>query len=301
MALPDFVVAGVARAGTTTLYNLLRNHDDIFLPNVKELNYFSNIESKNKEDYIKPLSNKHYHTKIIKDWDIYSKLFKDAKPHQLMGDISPSYMWDINTPSRIKDKNKNTKIIVTLRSPVDRAISHHKMNLYTGYEKESDFLKAIQKTNDGYWGGGNCYLRCSFYYESLRAYFNNFDKENILILIYEDWIEDQRKLADSLTKFLGINGFQNYDLVSNHQNKIKPIKYLRVLNFLRTQRVKAVLKKTISQNKIDYLKKKYFEDDESKIEIPLDEEKKLKDLFRHDVLKTGKLLDKDLLQIWGFE
>lgn len=302
MALPDFVVAGVARAGTTTLYNLLKKHKQIYLPNVKETNYFSKATSKNAEDYRLPKSGKEYHTKIIKDWSVYEKLYKtEESSNKLKGDISPSYMWDLKSAERIRAKNKDAKIIITLRSPVDRVLSHYKMNYYTGYEKESNFKKALNKDPDGFWGGGNCYLKCSFYYESLKTYFDSFEKDNILILIYEDWIEDQRKLADSITEFLGIKYFKNCDLVSNHQNKVKPIKYLKVLNLLRNQNLKRLLKKTIPQQKIDGLKKKYFEGDDTKITIALDEEKKLKELFKEDVLKTGKLLDIDLLKKWGFD
>lgn len=302
MALPDFVVAGVARAGTTTLYNLLKKHNQIYLPKVKETNYFSKVTSKNAEDYKLPKSGIEYHTKIIKDWSVYKALYNaDELSNKLKGDISPSYMWDLKSAERIRAKNKDAKIIITLRSPVDRVLSHYKMNYYTGYEKESNFTKAIYKDPDGYWGGGNCYLRCSFYYKSLRTYFDNFDKANILILIYEDWIEDQRKLADSITEFLGVKYFKKCDLVSNHQNKVKPIKHLKVLNLLRNPNVKSIFKKTIPQHKIDGLKKKYFEGDDIKMAIDLDEEKKLKELFREDVLKTGKLLNKDLLKVWDFD
>lgn len=299
--LPDFIVAGVARAGTTWLHHVLSQHESVFLTNVKEVNFFSNVESKNPEDYYEPQPDKTYHTKIINDWKTYKKLYKKANEQQLRGDISPSYMWDKNSAKRLREANKDIKIIISLRSPVSRAFSHYKMNYYTGYEKESSFLKAIDKTSDGFWGGGNCYIDCSYYYESLKTYFDNFNKDNILIVIYEEWIEDQKNLIDNITDFLGIEDFQDYSFNSNYQNKIKPIKYLGTLNFLRNNTIKHTLKKIIPQNKIDYFKRKYFEGDECEMTIPEEEEDKLKTVFREDIEKTGKLLDKDLLSLWGFE
>ena len=61
----DFFVIGVARGGTTSLYNYLQQHTEVFLPCVKECNYFSEVESLDKEVYLDPEAGKEYHMKII--------------------------------------------------------------------------------------------------------------------------------------------------------------------------------------------------------------------------------------------
>ena len=75
----DFFVIGVARGGTTSLYNYLQQHPNIFLPKVKECNFFSTVESLDKEVYLDPEDGKEYHMKIIQTKEVYNQLFSDAK------------------------------------------------------------------------------------------------------------------------------------------------------------------------------------------------------------------------------
>lgn len=301
MALPDFVVAGVARAGTTTLYNLLKKHNQIYLPNVKETNYFSNATSKNIEDYSLPEKNKEYHTKIINEWSVYEELFSIGIYHnKLKGDISPSYMWDKNSAKRIKDKNKNAKIIISLRSPVERAISHYKMNYITGFEKEKVFSKAVYKKYDGYWGGGNCYLMCSLYFDAIKSFYDNFGRNNVLVIIYEDWINNQKQTVNKITDFLKINNLTEKDYIYTHENKINSVKNIKILNFFRNKNIKSWLKKILSEGQIKKIKKNIFEGGEMEILVTKEEKKELQKLFYDDVKKTSKLIEEDLLSKWKF-
>jgi hypothetical protein len=301
MALPDFVVAGVARAGTTTLYNLLKNHNQIYLPKIKETNFFSDVKSKDKDDYILPKDDKEYHTKIIKDWSTYLNLFKNARANeQLTGDISPSYMWDHNSAKRIKNKNDNAKIIITLRSPVERTISHYKMNYYIGHESEKNFLKAIDKKDDGFWGGGNCYLRCSFYYDALKSFYDNFGVSNILVIIHEDWITNQIETLNRITEFLEIKDFSNNYYTYTHDNEINSLKNKRLLNLLRNNFFKSVLKNIFSEDQLQKVKKNIFEGDKMEVCISKDNKKSLKKLFYEDVIKTSELIGIDLTKKWKF-
>ena len=89
----DFFVVGAARSGTTTLYQYLSKHPDIYVPRVKELNYFSKVSSSQPQDYALPKPEQEYNTKIIQSPEVYRALFSQAKPSQIKGDISPSYLW----------------------------------------------------------------------------------------------------------------------------------------------------------------------------------------------------------------
>ena len=97
----DFFVVGAARCGTTSLYNYLNQHPEIFLPKIKELNHFSEVESSEQSDYKKPKNDQEYHTKIIKSSEIYKGLFNDAKENHVKGDISPSYLSNSTTAQRL--------------------------------------------------------------------------------------------------------------------------------------------------------------------------------------------------------
>ena len=139
----DFFLVGAARCGTTSLYNYINNSDDVFLPNVKEPNFFSDVDSPNTEDYKLPKLGEKYHAKIIKDINVYNALYSDAKNSQLKGDTSPSYVWDINVANKLFEHNPKAKIIMSLRHPVDRAYSHYIMNYYTGVDKKHSFEEAL--------------------------------------------------------------------------------------------------------------------------------------------------------------
>ena len=114
----DFFLIGAARCGTTTLYNYLNNCDDIFLPSVKEPNFFSDVDSPKKEDYKLPVSGEKHHAKIINDVNVYNMLYADALQTQLKGDTSPSYVWDTNVAKKLFTHNPEAKIIISLRHPL---------------------------------------------------------------------------------------------------------------------------------------------------------------------------------------
>ena len=172
----DFFLVGAARCGTTSLYNYLNNSDDTFLPNVKEPNFFSNVNSPKAEDFELPKPGEKYHAKIINDKEVYDSLYVDANSNQLKGDTSPSYIWDTNVAEKLFKHNPKTKIIITLRNPVDRAYSHYIMNYYTGVDKNHLFEDALNAEINPVWGSCNEYLEMGMYYNQVKAYFDVFPK-----------------------------------------------------------------------------------------------------------------------------
>ena len=109
MSLPNFMCIGAAKSGTTSLYDILKQHSDIFLPSFKEPHFFD-IPSV-------------YQNGI--EW--YEKTyFQSVKNEKCIGDFSPTYLFDEHAPERIlNDLGDNVKFIIILRNPVDRAYSHY--------------------------------------------------------------------------------------------------------------------------------------------------------------------------------
>ncbi|MBL4663061.1 MAG: sulfotransferase [Flavobacteriaceae bacterium] len=216
----DFFVIGVARGGTTSLYNYLQQHPDIFLPEVKECNYFSEVESLDKEVYLKPDAGKEYHMKIIQSSDVYDELYEEAKEKQMKGEVSPSYLWDETTAQRIYDYNKGAKFIVTLRNPIERAHSHYLMHYHTGYDKAASFEKSLESERNSIWGGGNMYLEMGLYHSQLKAYFDLFNKDQIKIVITEEWTRNSCESMEDIFDFLGVAPFKGslYEETFNASN-----------------------------------------------------------------------------------
>lgn len=293
----DFFVVGAARSGTTSIYNYLSQHPQVFLPNVKECNYFSDVESMDQEVYIDPELGKQYHMKIINSNTVYESLFKNAESEKLKGEVSPSYLWDRSSAKKISEHNKNAKIIISLRNPIYRAYSHYLMHYNTGYEKEKSFEDAIKAEKISIWGGGNLYLEMGLYYEQVKRYFEFFDPKNIKILIYEEWVKDIDEYINQIYNFLDLDEFHDFDLNKKH-NKTIAIKNRKVINFFRQNGIKKALNKVLSDDVKDKIKINFFSKEGNLETLNEQTVKNLKKYFIADVEKLEKLIQIPLLNKW---
>jgi hypothetical protein len=293
----NFFVVGAARSGTTSLYNYLSVCPNVYLPLVKECNYFSRVESLDPEVYKKPVEGKKYHMKIIKKYSDYESLYINARPNDLKGDVSPSYLWDYETAQRIYDYNPHSKIIITLRNPIERAFSHYKMHFNTGYEKNSTFEQAISSKKNMIWGGGNMYLEMGLYYNQVKSYLDIFKKTNVLILIYENWITDINKTMNKIGEFLGTEFYHDFDLYIRH-NENKQLKNVHFINFFRQQPFKSRLKKIMPDALINNLKHTLYSESKIKTKINLETFIQLKPYYQGDVKKLEELIVENLSEKW---
>ena len=296
----DFFVVGAARCGTTSLYNYLNQHPDIFLPNIKELNYFSRVESKDSSDYKEPKKDQQYHTKIIKSEHTYNSLFNNSKENQINGDISPSYLWDTETANRIYKHNPKAKIIISLRNPIHRAFSHYVMNYSIGQEKHDNFRDALNAKTEMIWGGGNLYEELSYYYKTVLPYYQIFGKENIHTLIFEEWTSNKDTALEEIFNFLGVdrNFIINHSIVHNEKVAYKNIK---TLNFLRSRFIKSFLDFFLFTKTKNRLKDKFFKKEDFTKNIDPEIQNELKNNFRKDVEQLEILLKVSLIKKWNLE
>ena len=295
----DFFLVGAARCGTTSLYNYLNSSKHIFLPRVKEPNFFSDVDSPKSEDFKPPKKGASYHTKIIRDLKVYNELYVEALKNQLKGDSSPSYIWDTKVAKKLYHHNPNAKIIISLRHPVDRAYSHYVMNYYTGNEKNNSFEKALKSTKNSTWGSCNEYLEMGYYYNQVKAYYDLFPKEQIKILVYEDWTRNINSEIGEVFKYLGISVSESVFSQTVESNKIKPVKRKALLNMLRQNKIKGLIKSVISQGKVDALKTYFFYDYYKEVEIINTALRlKLSKNFKNDISKLSDLTDIDFKKKW---
>lgn len=294
----DFFLVGAARCGTTSLYNYLNSNNGIFLPKVKEPNYFSDVDSPKSEDFDLPKPNESYHSKIITSEKIYNSLYDKAINTQLRGDTSPSYLWDRNTAKKIYKHNPEAKIIISLRHPIDRAYSHYIMNYFTGVEINKCFQEALKAPKNSIWGSCNQYLEMSAYFEQVKAYYNVFPKEQIRVLVYEDWTKNLESEIIGLFNFLNVK--IDHEVLDNRteHNKIKPIKNINVLNFLRQNKIKKTIKKIIDQDFIDKLKSNLFEDKSEIQKLDLKIRHQLSLELKEDVEQLSELTGIDFVSKW---
>ena len=133
--LPDFYVVGAPKCGTTSLHRYLRQHPGVFVPDVKEPNFFcSDFPSIQK----------------YKSLEDYSMLFEPAQENQLVGEASPWYLYSKTAIQNILDVQPDAKFIVMLRNPVDAVISYYRYMRYYLVEDRNAILDAVLLED---WGG----------------------------------------------------------------------------------------------------------------------------------------------------
>jgi len=195
----DFLIVGAAKAGTTTLFEALGKHPEIFIPQRKECRYFSCMPG----DFAGPLPIAA--NEIIRTPQEYRNLFSRAKPRQLRGDISPEYLYYHRraVPKILNEVNAQVPIIIILRNPIDRAYSNYLMKVRERQET-LNFEAALEVEGErlaAHWAWGWGYVDVGLYAEQVKAYLDNF--ERVLLMLFEEDIVTGRATGKILD-FLGI-------------------------------------------------------------------------------------------------
>jgi hypothetical protein len=220
--LPNFFIVGAPKAATTSLYNYLDQHPEVYMSPMKEPNFFAaeirleHFESDLQpgiardalrlRDYLSgPMVEKRFGG-IVTDWDDYLRLFANAKDENALGEASVCYLWSPTAPALIAKRIPDAKIIVMLRNPVDRAFSQYLHGCSNGSIKCS-FREHIDR-NLSHRTGRLCvyypFLELGLYYEQLVRYFERFGK-NVWVGFYEDFKTSPRDVLESICKFMCVD------------------------------------------------------------------------------------------------
>lgn len=201
--IPDFIIIGVQRGGTTSLYEYLIKHPDVGSTSSKEIHFFDNQYEKGTKWYLEQFS---------------------SKKGKISGEASPYYIFHPLTPKRIHELVPSVKLIVLLRNPVERAFSHYKLAVRTGNETLSfdEAIKAesmrLKNSEKEIMGGKNSsnhqrqsYLSRGIYVKQLKRYYDLFPKDNILVIKSEDFFEFPNQTYKQVLKFLGLKNIEMKD------------------------------------------------------------------------------------------
>ena len=232
MKKPNFFVVGAAKAGTTSLYNYLKEHPEVYLSPIKEPNYF-NTEMK-LEDFKEDIQKSIYfefdkyfrknkleekHFALIDKKKDYLELFREVKQEKAIGEFSTSYLSSQVAAAEIYKFNPKSKIIVMLREPIERTLSHYQMDLNKGFNLKNilkDLENDYNSVNKGYCIS-NMYIDLSLYYDSIKRIFKIYPKEQVLIIRFENFKKHTNAVVKEVCTFLEID---NNTLEINSMNKI---------------------------------------------------------------------------------
>jgi len=207
---PNFFIVGAPRCGTTSLYEYVNQTQGVFMCPIKEPNHFSvNVNPNTKL------------SKLIRNETEYLELFKEVKDEIAIGEASPTYLWDPKAGQLIHDANPDARIIMMLRDPVARAYSHYLLLVGLGFET-STFEDSIKKALDAKPDYSGSILETGLYYEQVKKYYEIFDRKQIKIIIFEEFISDTWKSVKEVLEFLGVNSNPPKSVDKVHNQFILP-------------------------------------------------------------------------------
>lgn len=305
MGYPDFFVVGTQKSATTTLYQALSQHPAVFVPSIKEPNYFCSdisqqlliLSANDKSRLFVVENNKQLESLLKRDVltahvvheDLYLDLFRAAKPGMLKGDFSVNYLYSEKAAAEIKRVCPTARIIAVLRNPVDRAYSQYAMSVMLGVEHR-DFSTAIrEEMAEGFQMvniNSNGYLGRGLYCKQLKRYFDEFPKEQILVIRFEDLIGKNQDTMSAICTFLGVPKMEFH---LTHEFVGKEARFARINCLLTRYSIRRFLGNLLSRKFKDKLKESYYVSGVKQKMLDADR-KILCDFFREDVAELEKLL-----------
>ena len=206
--LPDFIIIGAQKCGTSSLYHFAVRHPAIAPASRKEIHYFSWSYRYGEQWY-----RSNFPINLSRH-----RFYKKTGQKLLSGEASPVYLFFPASPVRMKKILPDVKLIVILRNPVDRAYSHYHHNVRRGHET-LPFEKAIELEEERYAGEKeqlirdpdfvpvhyrhHSYLARGVYVDQLKNWFQYYDKKQFLILATEDFTKNPQQILNQFFDFVG--------------------------------------------------------------------------------------------------
>jgi hypothetical protein len=221
---PDFFIVGAPKCGTTALCRYLARNPEIYMCPLKEPHFFG-------ADITTSVS--------VQDEEEYLALFAGVQDQKRVGESSVWYLYSKRAAAEIKEFSPAASIIVMLRNPVDVMHALHSQLLYIGREEIEDFETALDAESDRKRGlripraatlkDHFFYRECVAYTEQIRRYVDVFGRENVRILIFDDFIADTPLVYRDTCKFLGVTAPADIRFEVVNANKRVRSKRLRAL------------------------------------------------------------------------
>jgi hypothetical protein len=207
----DFLGIGPAKAGTTWLGHMLEAHPQICMSEPKEVHFFNDSLSFNK-------SYDTVHFPLGISW--YQKHFKHCTPGKLRGEVTPRYIIDPVVPQRIYEHNPDLKLIVCLRSPFERIISHYHSAKDYHHSESRSISQAIREEPE--------YIEACLYYKNISRFLPYFSLDRFFFMDMEMVKSDPGKLLKDMYQFLGVD---EYFIPPGLTEKSNPARTTRSVKF----------------------------------------------------------------------
>jgi ABC-type multidrug transport system ATPase subunit len=316
--LPDFFIVGHQKCGTTALWEMLKGHPQIFMPDQKEPRFLAPDMASRFGQPRGPWTPE----RRPRTLEQYLSLFAPAGPEQRAGEASPQYLRSGVAASRIAELQPDARIIAILREPASFLRSFHTQLVSANVETERDFRKALA-LEDVRRRGERIPRRCHHpqallyrehvrYVEQLRRFHSAFAPERVLVLIHEDFRHDNEATVRQILRFLEVD-----DALPIEALQTKPVQAVRSLALhhlaadvrgardrpagaSRSSRVANALIPTRVRRservRATWQRAVYTAPPAADPELMAE----LRRRFKAEVVAIGEYLDRDLLTLWGY-
>jgi len=302
--VPDFFIVGHPKCGTTALYDTLRRQPGIYMPALKEPHFLaSDVDARRGG--------------VPRTLEAYLALFDEASPDQLLGEASPSYLSSQTAAANIAALAPAAKIIAVLREPASFLRSLHLQFLQSRIESEADFEKAIsvERLRSKEVNGSDAttpaprYFERVRYVEQLRRYHDVFAREDVLVLIYDDFRGDNEGTVRGVLRFLGVQEAVPIDVreanptVRLRSRQLDDLIHSAALGRGPVMRgvkmgVKAVTSRRLRHGVLGMRSSVVYGEPEAPDERVMQE---LRRRFKGEVLALSEYLERDLVTFWGYD
>jgi hypothetical protein len=309
--LPDFFIVGQPKSGTTALYEMLKRHPQIFMPVGKEPWFFA--DELHERPPPRPEG-------IAQTLAQYAALFAQAKDEQRVGEASALYLWSRTAAGRIAAVCPEAKIIAILREPASLLRSLHLQFVQTYIEVENDFAKAlaleVQRRQGrsiprhSYWPGALLYSEHVRYVEQLRRYEERFGRDQMLVLIYDDFRRENEATVAEVLRFLEVDDTRPIAAVeANPTVQPRSQRLNELVHAVSVGRgpvslaakgaIKAVVPQGLRRRALGATKRHLIFSEPQPPDERLMRDIRLR--FKGEVEALGEYLERDLVRLWGYD
>ena len=293
--LPNFLIVGAAKSGTSSLHNYLNQHPDVFMPSYNS----EGMKVKEPRFLVKDLVEKRMHNGVW-NWEEYTTLFEKIKAEKAVGESSVLYLYYYEEAIKnIKERlGEDVKIMIMLRNPVDRAFSAY-THVARSLKESLTFEKALaieesRLLEDETLTTMVMYKDMGLYNNMVKSYLDSFS--DVHIIMYEDFQMDTQRVVDETFKFLGIKKEDSIDTVSRHNvgGKSWKVPFLKQF-FMQDNFIKKGLRFIFSKSlrvKVRNLIESFLK--EKAKPINPETKKELINFFKNDIEKLEQLLSVNL-------
>lgn len=300
--LPDFLVVGAAKAGTTSLYHFLAQHGSLYMPATKEPRFFS-FAHQDHVNLVHPVTGARIEG-VVASLQGYLELFAGCPEGRLCGEASTQYLYDgekaiANMRALYGGRLGDVAIIMVLRNPVERAWSNYVMHRNAGAEnlppEEALAPETCARRMREGWPAGYDYLGYGMYAGQVQAWQRHFPR--VLVLLHEDLDADPAGTMRRIFDFLGVPGTVSID-TSTRYNKSGEVKgfWGRILAALifRPNALKEVAKKLLPQRLRYRLRTAAGQVVYREAHVPPELRRRLVSCYAQDVARLQAALGRDL-------